>query len=157
MKTEKDLMVVNRVFDMLSDHFGLFSYRFLLPDTFAEDMKEMFGTNPETGIISEVSIYFLKGIEGGGGIFSVIENTTDRKEIKEKLIPYLKEKRICNMVLLYTREDGCLCAVIWDTTEKSFTEETEIVSHFDGCNVEGAFNLDFMDAVAGFAAEQNPS
>lgn len=157
MKTEKDLKVVNRVFDMLSNHFGLFSYRFLLPDTFAEDMKEMFGTDPETGIVSEVSIYVLEGIEGGEGVLSVIENTKDRKTIEEKMIPYVKENKIGNMFLLYTAENGRLFAAVGNNIEDSFLGEMEIVSHFDGCNVEGEFNLDFMDAVAGFATEDNPA
>lgn len=147
-KGEKNMAkneICERVLDKLYDkHMCVITYADSLPDTYLEDMKNIFESDPEKDTVSNVQ--WATDIDGwnADGVLTLI-NGFSKDEACEKLKEYAKEKDLIGWNLVYKDENGEYVEVTYDTSEDDYFDVMDVVLCSDGCIWDGLFNINDFD------------
>ena len=123
---------------------AVLSFDELLPATFAADMQELFGINPDTDIVSGAGFGYDEGY-CNTAVIAVLKDGAAIDQVKDRLETYAEERKVPESYLLYRDENGN-CAT--ECLEPGFgfskpdyvnlmTESGFVVDEYNVCFFEG--------------------
>lgn len=143
---------MNNIYECLDDLYDgkavwIYAIKSFLPDSFPDDMKKIFGLEPEHDIYSNV----YSGDDEGwftDGVITCIKGDMD--SVITKITEYAKEKEIPDINIFYEK-DGNIASKVYESAGGDLEDSWDVLFSNDGSIVvDTVYNVYIDDAEPGF-------